>query len=468
MKKIIISLILLTILIISGCDKNEYEPNELKEIVSNHLNTSILSNNIPNGDKYILGKYGEGYVLANVSYEDPTIMIPSNNQYNIEDICFNVYRRTDLLYFNNIDKILVDIRLAYQYGYLVKEDIVDLKEKIEVFENNKVAHDFDMKDYNNKLNRHKHTVKKWEVEQPTCTAQGVSRGKCDYCDSYTVKYKIDMIEHEYVDGRCKTCGFTGCKDLKENQEVSQLVKESYPNYSSNFIAGVTTSKEDIYLYEITLSTNNYLDVEYNIINNYVFYHMSNVKLLLVANNEVFELQALPKRGLDVEATRILYQKYKESNSFDTYMYENYDSLKTNYSKEFYKNFHSNMEKSGKEISLIISKQFEINHLYYQKSEFLIDDGFLYRNGNYLGKYNDCYVFIDALKFQNLYVNKEKYNVELGTIKFIMNGEYSINVFDGESIFTLKEAYYSNKLSNEDIFKIFERYQNTEIGKILGN
>ena len=64
-----------------------------------------------------------------------------------------------------------------------------------------------------------------EIQEPTCSREGTITYTCKYC-GYTYNETLEIIDHEYIDGKCKYCG-------RVDEDYKAQVEQSKPKKSNN-------------------------------------------------------------------------------------------------------------------------------------------------------------------------------------------------------------------------------------------
>ena len=460
MKKISVYVIfIMFIFLISSCDFDS-PTEDLSTVKSNFIKDFNYKADIFNEDYYyLIGKYGNGYLFTYYyvfpgydDYHNETIEL------KIDETSIKCHYTTHFVFY--VDGVCMELNVAYNKGYLIKKDLLDIKDKIASFEDYKVTTDFDLSPVNKYARRCIHDFSPWMTkEKATCTSMGKMSSKCIHCKKKFNGFTYST-EHTYKDGKCIECSYVEPIFIEEDEVVTKSVKEDFfkrQNYVFNFISGVIDNNKKIYLYEGFMPNEQFSLRSVNFEDIYFFYTTS-YSLFVYIDGELYNLMSSDaKKILNKETLRYLNKGYSLNNSFDNYMYNNYDELVNIYkdtlkfNRDYYEHFNLNYNRD-------FLRLMDVAYMTSNNFLTLLDANYDVFITEYIPNHNLLYMDSDIIVFDSGFENvgylnygQETYNLNLAGCSFKISKYSNYYVYDGKEIITLEQAF-KNGVVKEEVIK----------------
>ncbi len=403
---------------------------------------------------HIVGKFGEGYI---VSIKD----LDGGYSTIVDGFLIHYSGWHTLKYIINGKEMM--LHTAYDYGYIVKEDLHKIEERLKG-DNDEI--DFPLIDPYPYLKRCIHEPGDWKkISIATCTNGGVEELYCKKCDKLLETFEFFNIPHEYQNGKCKVCGekeyeyvdtydetpsnmlsFYGTyrKEDKVNQgnyietiSVFGIEKETYGNKNEGYIFKFyrETLKKTDFDFIFAMSNDTEIKVQYK--KEYISGLFKGKK-----ETELVDLKTAYAKGLiNKNILMDVRNRIWEENKVGNYIYEHYEE------KELYRVFPKWSYLNYGEYLLNINKGWQI--FKYVTKEFVQVGSISFYN-----KYNDYYV---GEAYNILEYSDEETKIEIEGYEFVLEPNTKLIVFNEETIYDLQTAYNKGILTKENIQEIYEIY-----------
>lgn len=452
MKKrfIILIIILITLISLTSCgkimtiDKAKKEASEILKSEMKYLN--------------IIGKFDKGYVVS------------SNAMFGFSPTEIDGYtipHSKDLRLFYIVDGRSISLYSAYYLGYIAKEDLYVIGERL-AGDNGKK--DYPLIDPNANLDRCIHEPGEWKTTtEATCTTGGIEEIYCKKCDKLLKTIEHLNIPHKYQNGKCVNCEELEYTYIDEYEESPSNMLSFYGTYTKKgetkqgkctitiSVFGIEYekyhgNKNEGYKYNVLMVTPQKrrkfdLDIIFSINNNTnmkVQYIKKYTSGIFKGNKEtkLLDLDIAYREGLINKNILIdVRNRIWEENKVGNYIYEHYED------KESYKDLPKEIYLNYGEYICNLNKSFEV----FDRTIKNIDHYSGYSISFY-NKYNDYYV---GNAYNKLEYSDEETKVRVAGYKFEIEPYHELVVFNEEKVYDIKTAYRKGILTKENIKEIYE-------------